>query len=184
MSTYPFNTFKDRRHSKYAVVIFVPKNIENIITPFRERYDPIYNLIPGHLTLMFPFETSLSLDSLSAQIKMETELIEPVKVELDSINDFYPKTPVIFWELCENKMLCELYYKLYSRLDIPIPYKQYIPHVTLAREISTHRVETVKDNIVSYLPREKFTAMSLDLITPLMNENWVSVRNFPFKKAE
>lgn len=182
MSIYPFDTFKDRRHSRYAVVIFVPKKIEDIITPFRERYDPIYNLVPGHLTLTFPFETTLSLDSISAKIKMETDLLSPIEIELGSINDFYPKIPVIFWELCENKELCELYYRLYSRLDMPIPYKNYIPHITLAREISNYRVETVKDKIVSYLPREKFTATSLDLVTPLMNEKWVSVRNFPFRK--
>jgi len=181
MSIYPFDTFKDRRHSKYAVIIIVPKKIEDIIMPFRERFDPLYNLVPGHLKLMFPFETTLSLDNLSVRIKMETDKLKPIEIKLESINDFYPKAPVIFWELRENKKLCELYYKLYSRLDIPIPYKHYVPHITIAREISNHRVETVKDNIVSYLPREKFTAMSLDLVTPLMNEKWVSVRNFPFK---
>ncbi len=75
-------------------------------------------------------------------------------------------------------MLHDLYYKLYSDMSLPIPYKNYMPHVTIAREISNHRVVTIKDTVVSYLPNEKFIVSSIDLLTPLVNDRWVSVRTF------
>lgn len=170
---------QERRRSKYAVVLFLPPALDNIIAPLRERFDPLYNMIPSHITLVYPFETNRSLDELNAAVRAETEGRKPILVELDSIGDSYPDSPVIFWTVRPNPQLSELYYRLYSRLEMPIAQKQFLPHVTVAREISHHRVIIVKEKIVTYLPREKFHASSIDLITPLVNDKWVSVRTFP-----
>ena len=181
MSKFPFESeIVNRRQNEYAVIIYLPDNLDRIITPFREKYDPIYKQVSSHITLTFPFQTSKALDDLSDQIKSAISGTNPFAVELESINDFYPKSPVIFWSIKENKQLCELYYNLYSKLEIPIPHKKFIPHVTLAREISFHRVEIVKDSIASYLPSETFFAEGVDLVTPLADFKWVSVRTFGF----
>lgn len=177
------NQFVDRRKNSYAVVLFVPQNLDQLCYQFREKYDPLYNLVPAHITLVFPFETSRSLDELSLTLKREIEQMSPLSVELEGIGDFYPDSPVIYWKIQNPEPLCDLYYRLYSCLELPIPYKKMIPHVTLAREISNHRVVAVKDAIVSYLPKEKFDALSVDLVTPLINNRWVSVRTFSFKQA-
>ncbi|MDF1546046.1 MAG: hypothetical protein P1R58_13210, partial [bacterium] len=76
--------------------------------------------------------------------------------------------------------LKKLYYDLTVGLGIPLPFAEYVPHVTLAREISNHRVMLVKENICAYLCREQFTAEAIDLITPLADNQWVSVRTFSF----
>ena len=182
MNNFQFeDNFQERRRNEYAVVIFLPRELNSVVAPFREKYDPIYNLVDAHITIVFPFDTTKSLEDISELIKMETDNFKKVLIELDSIADFYPKTPVIYWEVKKNEALCEMYYRLYSRLGIPIPFKELIPHVTIAREISYHRVVTVKDAIVSYLPSENFHAASIDLLTPLVNEKWVSVRSFSLK---
>lgn len=183
MYTLPFEQeSKDRRKHTYSVVIYLPKNLDDIIMPFRERFDPNYNLIPGHLTLVFPFESKLTLDDISQTIKATVDDHPPINIELDSIADFYPQVPFIYWSVTNQQVLCDLYFQLYSKLELPIPFKKLIPHVTIASEISNHRVETIKDEIATYLPQEKFVATSIDLITPLVNEKWVSVRSFSFKK--
>ena len=51
--------------------------------------------------------------------------------------------------------------------------------VTVAKEISQHRVMLVKDAIASYLSRERFEVDAIDLIAPLPERRWVSVRTFP-----
>ena len=170
--------FTERRRNKYAVVLYLPQSVENIILPIRERYDPLNSMVSAHITLVFPFETNQSMDDISHIIKKETDLQSPLAIELDSIGDFYPSSPVIYWNVKRNNELNELYYRLYSGLEVPIPFKNYIPHVAIAREISNHRVILVKEEIISYLPYEKFHAASIDLVTPLVNGKWVSVRTF------
>lgn len=183
MNEFPFDEHSEnRRMTTYGVIIYLPHNLDNIISPMRDKYDPLYNAVPSHITLVFPFETNRTIDTLTSLLKPEIENQFPITIELDSIDDFYPESPCIFWSLKKNEPLCELYYRLYSKLELPIPVKNYIPHVTIAREISTHRVELVKDKIASYLPKESFVAESVELVTPLISERWVSVRSFPFLK--
>lgn len=180
INTY-YRKDKNRRSIEYAIVVYLPKELDDIVIPFREKYDPDYNLIASHITVVFPFETKHPLDELSDVIKEEVKRIKPFEIELESIGDFYPNAPIIYWVVKDNKTINELYYNLYSKLNLPIPFKKYIPHVTIAKEISDHRVETVKDAIVSYLPNEKFFATSIDLITPLVSDRWASVRTFNIK---
>ena len=173
-----YDKVPERRRNSYAVVIYLPKTLDDIVAPFREKYDPLYNLVAAHITLVFPFESNLSLDNLSTSIKSAVEGLNSFEIELESIGDFYPTSPVIYWDIKECQMLHDLYYKLYSDMSLPIPYKNYMPHVTIAREISNHRVVTIKDTVVSYLPNEKFIVSSIDLLTPLVNDRWVSLRTF------
>ena len=171
----------DRRRKKYAVVIFLPHSLSDIIAPLREQFDPLYSLVAPHVTVVFPFETNRPLDELTSLVKAETDKRMSFMIQLDTVGDFYPDSPIIYWNVKQNPQLSELYYRLHASLGIPILYKHYSPHVTVAREISHHRVVIVKEKIASYLADEKFYAGSIDLIAPLVDEKWVSVRTFPFK---
>lgn len=169
----------DRRRGKFAVVIFLPPFLDAVIKPLRERYDPIYNQISSHITITFPFECEQSIEEITSIVHSVIGRTSALPISLNSIGDFYPHFPIIYWRVTENSALHGLYYQLYAALDQPIPYKQYVPHVTVAREISNHRLLLVKDKICSYLPSEGFVAKSLDLITPLAaGGRWVSVRRF------
>ena len=182
MSKFSFeDDFINRRKTEYAIVTYLPFNLDQVIHPFREKYDPVYNQVASHITLVFPFYTDKSLDEISSLVNSVIVGQEPINIHLESIDDFYPQSPVIYWNVKDNLSLRELYINLYAQLDIPIPHKNFIPHVTLAREISTHRVETVKDAIASYLPNESYQTSSIDLVTPLANFRWVSVRTFSFE---
>lgn len=178
--SYYDQTLSERRRKKYAVVIFLPQHLDSIILPVRERFDPLYNLVPSHVSVVFPFESDLFLDELAPLIKTETERQKKLTLHLHSIGDFYPKFPVIYWDVMENPDLKNLYFRLYTSLNLSVPYKQYQPHVTIAREISNHRLMLVKDNVAPYLPTERFEAGSVDLISPLAGAQWVSVRRFNF----
>ena len=162
----------------YAVVIYAPSHIEDIIAPLRERFDPDYNLIAAHVTLVFPFETDRPLEDISRIVRSMAAKTSPVKIELSSIDDFYPGSPIIYWKVKPSDELDCLTRELYARLDLPLPHKRFLPHITVAREISNHRVMLVKDQIASYLPDESFEATSLDLVSPIADHHWVSVRTF------
>jgi len=178
---YLLDSPHDRAHSVFAVVVLLPERLERFVTPLRERYDPLYNQISPHITLIYPFETDRPLDELAGIIRAEAESFKPIGLKLTSIGDFYPRIPKIYWNVDKNEHLCELYYRLYSSLGVAIPYKSYQPHVTVAREISPHRVLLVKEKIVDYLPDESFDVAAIDMITPLPGSRWVSVRTFHLK---
>ncbi|HWR83060.1 MAG TPA: 2'-5' RNA ligase family protein [Candidatus Deferrimicrobium sp.] len=175
---YYLDRLEERRQARYAVVIFLPDHLDEIIAPLRERYDPLYNLVASHVTLVFPFESGRSLDEIARLVTAETEGQPGMWIELESIGDYYPRVPLIYWNVKPNVPLGNVSYRLHSRLGLPIPYKDFQPHVTVAREISHHRVMLVKENIVSYLPTEKFLAQKIDLISPMPDNKWVSVRTF------
>lgn len=168
----------ERRHHTYAVVILLPAELDDLIMPLRERYDPLYNLVPAHITLVFPFESRAPLDELAIAVKSETDRYRPIPIQLHSIGDFYPQSPVIYWAVRPNPPLRDLYVRLNKGLGRPNPDQEWVPHVTVAREISNHRVVFVKEKIVPYLPDEEFLATSVDLISPIQNNRWVSVRSF------
>lgn len=181
MSTYYDylrSNLEDRRQNRYAVVIYLPSHLDEIVAPMREKYDPLYNLVSSHITLVFPFASSQSIDELAGLIRAETDSHSPAVIELESIGDFYPQYPVIYWKVKKNDDLNNLYSRLYSSLGLTPPHQELKPHVTVAREISHHRVVFVKDRIVSYLPSERFVARKLDLIAPMLGDKWVSVRTF------
>ena len=169
----------ERRHNTYALVAILPPHLDELIMPLRERYDPLYVQLPSHITVVFPFEAEMDQDELVSRIQSETVAQPAIVVETHSIGDFYPKYPVIYWSVKKNDQLSSLYYRINAKLEIPIPFKEYIPHITVAREISNHRVMLVKEKIAPYLPDEKFQVRALDLIAPVTGMRWVSIRTFP-----
>lgn len=148
----------------------------------RELYDPDCNAIPSHVTVVFELRTARPLEELARSIASQVAGVGSIKIELSSIGDFYPAAPIIYWGVKPNPALGALYKTLYAHLDIPIPHKQYIPHVTVAKEISPHRVMLVKERIVPYLPDESFMAETVDLVSPVAG-HWVSVRTFPLNRG-
>jgi 2'-5' RNA ligase len=178
MFGYHSNDLASDSSNCYAVVILLPDYLDRIIAPLRERYDPDHTTIGAHISLVFPFETERPLDDVSQIIHRITDQITPFRVELNSIGDFYPDYPVIYWAVNRQSVIDDLYKSLYTGLDLALPHKQFCPHVTVAREISAHRVVMVKENIVPYLPEEGFAVNAIDLISPAANRHWVSVRTF------
>jgi 2'-5' RNA ligase len=174
----------EREHdpNRYAVVIFLPRPLDRVVANLREQFDPDYNIIASHVTLVFPFEADRSLEEISHVIRRETVTCEPFKIELSSIDDFYPVSPIIYWKVKKNPIIVELYKNIYTGLDLALPFKQIIPHVTVAKEISLHRVMLVKEKIVYYLSDEIFEVDAIDLVSPVADENWVSVRTFSLGK--
>lgn len=177
--TYHNQYFSDRRQNRYAVVLFLPPQIDEIIAPLREKFDPIYQLVDSHVTIVFPFESIAPPDQLASIIKTETDVQTPVEIRLNALGDFYPSYPIIYLGTGKNESLNRLNNRLSTSLGLTIPHKDYTPHVTLAREISTHRVMMVKEELISYVPEENFLAERIDLITTIGDNRWVSVRTFP-----
>lgn len=55
---------------KRAIVLFPEFENSRSIQSIRERYDPLADYIPPHITLVFPFESELSTQALSGHIAL------------------------------------------------------------------------------------------------------------------
>jgi len=178
ISGYSSNGVEGEIAREYAVIIYLPSHLEKIAASLRAKFDPDYNLIPAHITIVFPLTWNRPLDELTNHISEEVAKLNEFTINLESIGDFYPNLPVIYWQVKENDQLDFLYKRIYARLEAPIPFKKLLPHVTIAREISNHRVVLVKDQIATYLPTESFEVKAVDLVSPVAGAHWVSVRTF------
>jgi 2'-5' RNA ligase len=166
---------------RYAIVSFLPDYIESLVRPIREQFDPDYSIIPPNLVLVAPFETELTLDEISEIVGRETQATEVPTAELQGVGDDYPRYPLIFWKVKPNPTIQGMHRNLYTSLELAIPYRQFSPHITVAREISQHRVMMVKEKIYPYLPDESFPIQTVDLVAPVAGERWVSVRTFQLR---
>jgi 2'-5' RNA ligase len=181
---YRDDSLEGRGVGKYAVVIFLPDYLQKLVAPIRERFDPDYSLVDPNVAIVGPFDTARTLDEVSKVIGQRVRKLVAPKIEFDSLGDYYPRYPLIFWKLKNNPELDGLCRTLYADLEVALPYRQFSPHVTVAREISQHRLMLVKERIYPYLPEESFVAGSVDLIAPVGGQRWVSVRTFPFQPEE
>lgn len=168
----------------FAVAVLLPDHLDRVIAPLRAQFDPDHAVIQAHVSVVFPFATRRSIHEVTDAMEGVVRLVPSLRVDLNSIGDFYPDFPLIYWEVKRNPLLDELYKSLYAKLDLALPYKTFCPHVAVAREISQHRVVLVKEQVVPYLFEESFMAPAIDLISPAVSRNWVSVRTFPLSTAQ
>ncbi|MFX1569594.1 MAG: 2'-5' RNA ligase family protein [Promethearchaeota archaeon] len=120
----------------HALVCYPNFNTSKI-EAFRKKYDPHYNLIKPHITLIFPIDnTSLSRNSLLEHIKSVINNWGSFNIELGGLTKSWDHW--LFLLVKEGKKeIIELHEDLYQ--GILLPYfrndLEYIPHITIGRFI-------------------------------------------------
>ncbi len=114
---------------QYAIVFF-PKIPQEAIQQLREKYDPDFLIIPPHMTLLYPIQTTT-----------EKQLIQKVKMVIDQFHAFpillagIAKTHdnCLFLLIKENEHIIKDIHKKFSSYITPnIPDMQsFTPHITL-----------------------------------------------------
>lgn len=163
---------------RMAVVAFLPNPLNSIVAMLREKYDPDYAVVAPHISIVSPFDTDRSITEVADIVGSEIQKQPVMELSFDTLEDFYPACPQICWGIKAHENLTRLYLGLHTTLDIPLPYREFRPHITIAREISEHRLIFVKEKIAPYLPQETLTVEEIDLVAPIARDNWVSVRTF------
>lgn len=128
---------------KRDILIFPKFNNIELIQSIRKKYDRLYNIIPPHITLVFPFTDNISNEDLYIKLK---ELIKDtkkfnVKFEGLSLSDdnFIFLNCVIGLE-----NIIYLHDKIYNNI-LPTHFKkdvEYVPHITLGK---SNNIDNLKD---------------------------------------
>ncbi len=131
-----------------TIMIFPQFNNENIINAIRKKYDPLYNLVKPHITLVFPFQDKIS--NIELEKKLEECFIEipPFKIILQGISrqkDNYGN--YIFLNVKQGeRQIIDIHNNLYRNIWKQEQDERYIPHMTLGKfQSEGEMMEAYKD---------------------------------------
>ena len=107
------------------------EKIENI----RKQYDELYKILPPHITLAFPFESSMSNDELKNRLMQVLKLVKTFEIVMSGVSlhkDENIKTNYIFLNVVSGvKEIQILHNEIYEKVLNQKMSFEYIPHITL-----------------------------------------------------
>ena len=107
------------------------EKIENI----RKQYDELYKILPPHITLAFPFESSMSNDELKDRLMQVLKSVKPLEIVMSGVSlhkDENIKTNYIFLNVVSGvKEIKILHNEIYEKVLNQKMSFEYIPHITL-----------------------------------------------------
>src|SRR5262245_38710541 len=119
---------------QYAIVAFPELDARDEIERIRRQYDPLAAVLDAHVTLVFPFEDTLSSADMRGHVLAATEGVAPFEIALGtptSADDGY----LLLNVLGGREVVVEVHRRLYSgRLHRHLSQAHtYDPHVTIGR---------------------------------------------------
>jgi len=107
------------------------ENID-LIDRLREKYDPLADKVCPHITLVFPFESSFSMDEIAEILRDRLAGIKPFQV---SVNGLSSLGRWMFLDMSEGAdSLCKIHNALYEHEFTkykPVWMNTYTPHITV-----------------------------------------------------
>lgn len=133
-----------------TILVFLNNMSIDKIEDIRQKHDPLFGLIPPHVTIVFPFKSNISNDELQSHILNLSKGVG--KIEIEFANRITSVGNYLFLEVEEGKeQIEELHDLLYTgpliqflKEDIP-----YIPHVTVGRKENAELAAEVAKDIHS-----------------------------------
>jgi len=117
---------------KRSIIIFVDFPNMEIIQEIRKKYDPLYECIRPHITLVFPFESDITSDELKNHIENVLDDIEPFNITLSDITG--AEDNYLFLNIKKgNDEIIKIHDRLYAAILEKYLYKglTYLPHLTV-----------------------------------------------------
>jgi 2'-5' RNA ligase len=120
---------------KRAIILFPSFDNINIINKIREKYDSLANCIPPHITIVFPFDSDISIDDLKSHVNKVLKGTKKFNVQLKDFTGDYRDGYLFLNVKKGNDNIIELHDKLYSGILEHYLFGKiiYCPHLTVGR---------------------------------------------------
>jgi 2'-5' RNA ligase len=110
--------------------------IENV----RKKYDPLFHLIPPHITIIFPFKSNITTEELKTHVASKIANQRKFEISLKKAISFNAEDSNVYFKIDQGKEnILTLHDLLYS--DLLEQYKDYskyyTPHLTIGN-LSNH----------------------------------------------
>lgn len=138
------------------------EKIENI----RKQYDELYKILPPHITLAFPFESSMSNDELKDRLMQVLKSVEPFEIVMSGVSlhkDENIKTNYIFLNVVSGvKEIKILHNEIYEKVLNQKMSFEYIPHIPLG---------TTENEQIEFELNDKFKTIVTKVFVEEIGEN-------------
>lgn len=145
-----------------SILIFPKLTNIDIINEIRRKYDPLSDLVMPHITLVFPFISSLDSNMVEKEVEKVTDCIRPFSITLQGIKKHIsPDGYYLFLELIEGiESIQTLHDALYEDFFSPFYRKEfeYIPHLTIGKFSSKEAMNQAYQELKCY---DKFLFQSI-----------------------
>lgn len=119
---------------KYGIVLFPPRNIQDLANSYRKRYDPHYSLVPPHITLKSPFELGeRDLDDVTRHLQEVASTTPAFQIEFHKVSTFHPTTNVIYLAVNNEAHVRRLHEQCNQGILYDEEAFKYVPHLTIAQ---------------------------------------------------
>ena len=119
-----------------TIMIFPEFENMYVIDPVRNRYDPLAKLVRPHITIVFPFESDMSNEELSAVLDRRLADVGPFEIEMKGFTkQIEPFGNYLILNMTKGadeirKIHDELYANEFKSFDKGI---EYVPHMTVGK---------------------------------------------------
>lgn len=123
------------------------------IDAIREAFDTLYKCIEPHITLVFPFESSLTKEEIASAVRQVLTSENTFSISTTDITAVESHGFYLFLNIGEGKKrITELHYKLHTGILRPFqsPWTldgSYEPHITIGRFETKDEMLTAFDNL-------------------------------------
>ncbi|MGL5345843.1 MAG: 2'-5' RNA ligase family protein [Peptostreptococcaceae bacterium] len=165
---------------KRCIMIFPEFENMEIIDKIREKYDPFANNVGPHVTLVFPFDSSIKSEDLKEYLKEHLKDKKTFEIRLKDIIKIDDDTGKFLFLTVKdgNEKVKELNKLLYS--GILKKYKpgflntvEFMPHMTLGKFDSSEKLNIAYENIKNMQDEFKSTVKKVSV--EIIDENMDSI---------
>jgi 2'-5' RNA ligase len=152
--------------SIYLITAPVPTELITAVEPYRQKFDPLANVIPLHITVVALFEYTESPELLHEHIRDVSDTHTPIKASLAGWDtsrqkEYQLRLPLItgrseFAELHDELLLGSLSHLASADTD-------YWPHITFGRFSEEAELEQAKKSLTEFEPQFIFRVATLEL---------------------
>ena len=164
---------------KFGIVAFPAKELQDLANGYRKRYDPHYAQITPHLTIKGVFEANdKEIEEVSKAIKNVTDKHSPFELNIAKVGTFAPITNAIFFKATPSEELSNLHKDLNYDFFGEEPKYAFIPHVTIARKLSSGEHDDIIGQLKMIGVNHTETIDRLHLLRQLEDESWTLHETF------
>jgi len=160
-----------------AIVAF-PVGELAVVEAFRREHDPLAGAMPAHVTLVFPFASTLSPLQVAAHARRVASRWPVIPIRLRGV-DAYAGQWVHLRVTQGRDAIVELHDRLYRRALAPFlrPEFGYEPHVTIARATDAHECDRLVNEARDGFRRAIEASLRTVSVIALANDGRVTVEH-------
>ena len=169
----------------YYVIASLPEKLARVLEPYRQRFDPLSQVMPAHITIVRPFEFSDQLEKLYYHLSQVSERHAPIRAFLVGWDVHEEKGYQIRLPMTAGRTeFIALHTDLLTDILGPLAdqQKSYQPYVVFGRFVEQTQLDLAKKSLKEFEPRFSFRVTHMELWQrDELKQPWSLDRKFSLK---